>query len=199
EGDLIRLGEVELKVLPEEVAGTVVMGPEDLPEFSGATPALGRPTAPPPPPPPTAGVRTPQIVPALQPPPPPPPSPPAPPPPAARPPAPPAPPIPERSEQPRPPTPRPAPVAAEPIPRPLTITVLALLWAASALLYAPSGIGYVAWSGLKGGAGTAIVIVAVLLSLLATLMAFGLWWRAPWARMLQIVIAALGLLDCPFL
>jgi hypothetical protein len=77
--------------------------------------------------------------------------------------------------------------------------VLALLWAASALLYAPAGIGYVAWSGLRGGYGTGIVVASVVMSLLATLMAFGLWWRAPWARILQIVVAAIGLFDCPFL
>ncbi len=34
---------------------------------------------------------------------------------------------------------------------------------------------------------------------MAVLLAFGLWSKSPWARLLQIALAALGILACPFL
>jgi hypothetical protein len=51
-GDVVRLGEVTLKVLAEEVAGTLVMAAEDIDDFGGTRPVRPSPdlTAPPPPP-----------------------------------------------------------------------------------------------------------------------------------------------------
>jgi hypothetical protein len=52
-GDVVRLGEVTLKVLAEEVAGTLVMAAEDIDDFGGTRPVQPSPsdlTAPPPPP-----------------------------------------------------------------------------------------------------------------------------------------------------
>jgi hypothetical protein len=54
-GDLIRLGEVILEVLPEEVTGTVVMAPEDMGEPKPRAPA--RPVPPPRPSPPPREAR----------------------------------------------------------------------------------------------------------------------------------------------
>ena len=46
EGDVVQLGEVLLTVLAEEVPGTLVMGPEDMPEVAtDATPAKLTPVA----------------------------------------------------------------------------------------------------------------------------------------------------------
>jgi hypothetical protein len=53
-GDVVRLGEVTLKVLPEDVSGTLVMAPEDVDDLGGTRPAdavppgLSRSPAPPP-------------------------------------------------------------------------------------------------------------------------------------------------------
>jgi pSer/pThr/pTyr-binding forkhead associated (FHA) protein len=177
-GDTIRLGDVILKVLEEEVAGTVVMAPEELHDLetdlappgsaakggAGATPpspalGTGRPAVGQafltPRPPPTAGrART------------------------------------ETDGQ----AVRPGP---EPVPRPLTVSVLAGLWAAFALASAVGGLGAAAFGGLPGLARAGAVVAALLGAALGAVMAFGLWRRAPWARVLQVGFAALGLLGCP--
>jgi hypothetical protein len=105
-GDEVRLGEIVLKVLPEEVPGTVVMGPEEMVDFPGSAPpppapaAAPQPRPVPPSPPPDSPPHT-AALPL------PPPSPPAP---AAAPAAPPRPPAP-------PPAPKPAPPRRLPRPR----------------------------------------------------------------------------------
>jgi hypothetical protein len=109
-GDTIRVGEVTLKVLEEDVPGTLVMAPEDMDDLSGARPP--RPAAPAPPPPavPASRPAPPPPVPVAAPAPP--PKPPSPPPqPAAAPPPRPAPPRPAA-----PPPPRVEPRAAGPRP-----------------------------------------------------------------------------------
>jgi len=191
EGDVVQLGEVLLTVLAEEVPGTLVMGPEDMPEVAtDAAPArltpAARPPAPGPPPVPPA----------------------APPKPAAARPAPPPPrPVPQ-APPPRPPSapgsarlnapmPRPPSVRPAPLERPLTVSLLASLWAFSALLYLVlAGVAFPL--GLRGTQGLLAVVGGVTMALVSVLMAYGLFAMASWARMLQIVFAFIGLCH-PFL
>jgi hypothetical protein len=53
-GDVVRLGEVTLKVLAEEVAGTLVMAAEDIDDFGGTRPVQPAPDVSAPPPKPKA-------------------------------------------------------------------------------------------------------------------------------------------------
>ncbi len=201
EGDVIRLGEVQLTVLPEEMPGTVVMGPEDLAEMGVAGPSTIPPRAAAPAPPPPAHAVPPPRAPAPPPAPPPRPAPPpierpapiARPAPPSRPPAPAPPPAPRA--QPTPERPRPAPRSeygySGSIPRPLTVTVLGILWGFSALLYPAAGLGWLVAGGLKGAAAGLALALAFFLTMLCALMAFGLFSLSPWARIAQIVVAAL--------
>jgi hypothetical protein len=149
EGDVFRLGDVLLTVLPEDMPGTLVMGPEEL----------GKAPAPPPRPSATLPPRNTETVP-------------------------PQPPIGVISRARREPH------------RPLTLTVLAILWMISVVLYPAAGLA-AARSG--GGASAVLVVLAgVALAVLSAGMAFGLWKQRAWARGAQIGIAALGLLLCPF-
>ena len=208
EGDVVRVGEVQLTVLAEEMPGTVVMGPEDMQDLDGPPARVLTPMTP------TAPAMAPVT-----------PRPFAPPPEAPAPPPPPRPQAPAPSPPPRPivpraPTPAPPPPVAKPpripdrarvappredrgsgatIPRPLTVTVLGVLWILSAFLYAAGGLGLMASGGMKGLAAGLTLALTFVLTMLSGLMAFGLLSLSPWARILQIALAALGLLDCPFL
>jgi hypothetical protein len=84
------------------------------------------------------------------------------------------------------------------IPRPLTVSVLAGLWAVSILLYAGLGFSAMPLMGLKGPEGGFATVAGLLLAFLSALMAFGLWTMGGWARILQIVAAVLGICS-PFL
>ncbi len=152
EGDVFRLGDVLLTVLPEDMPGTLVMGPEEL-ERTPAPPPARRPGA---------GK-------------------------------------PSQNTETVPPHARPVAVAprARPEPqRPLTLTVLAILWTISVLLYPAAGL-VAARSGT--GVGAALAVVGSLaLAVVSAGMDFGLWKRRAWARGAQIGIAGLGLLFCPF-
>jgi hypothetical protein len=208
EGDLVRVGEVILKVLPKEIPGTVVMAPEDLVELgpgpgsppkpmgpsvlgTAAGPLLQKtePVTVPPPSSKAASSPTPGAV---------------------------APksgdtvprepirsPRPEAgsspSLKPRDPTlPRRPPRPAAGPARPQTVTVLSLLWMASVLLYGAGGF-VVAFAGNMAGLPGGLAIGGgLLLALLSGILAFGLWTLAPWARSVQIGIAGLGLVLCPF-
>jgi hypothetical protein len=215
-GDEVRLGEIVLKVLPENLPGTVVMGPDEMEDFHGSAPPAAAASAPPPPPRTNAPAASPNTaaLPVL-PTPPAPASPPAPPRPAA--PAPPRPagpplaqrpvPPPRPASPPRPPAPpRPeAPLAEDnvelvdaqgPIPRSTAVTLLVALWALGILLYA--GLGLWLAATVEGMARVAGVALGGLLALLSAAMAFGLWARRGWARTLQIVLAGLGILTCVF-
>jgi len=81
-------------------------------------------------------------------------------------------------------------------PRPLTVTVLLALWALSVPLY------LVASSVLAfrvAGAGRAALIVAGLtLAALSAVMAFGLAQGRRWAWVLQLAVATIGVFVCPF-
>ncbi len=193
EGDLVRLGEIVLRVLPEQITGTVIMGPEDLVDLAPA-PSSPSPGAAIPAPPPVAGRRP---VPPTEPLTPPPPSAaprgasPSPPPPPPRP-SPPAPVRPAAAS-------RPADASAgRPLPRrPLTVQVLAALWIVAGFLYGGSGVFLAARGGLPSPFGIVALVIGALLALLSGVMAFGLWARKAWARPLQIGVAAVGILNCP--
>jgi hypothetical protein len=181
DGDVVRLGDVMLTVLPEDMPGTLVMGPEDV-----------EPAAPPPVKPDRPATSAASLAPS-----------PAAPPPAGR-------PVPrpaagaaaaaQHQTQTVPPwsrTPLPArsPAAAE-AQRPLTLTVLAILWMISVLLYPVAAL-----AAARGAGGLALALAAatgVALAGLSAGMAFGLWTRQTWARGAQIAVAAFGLLLCPF-
>jgi hypothetical protein len=182
EGDLVRLGEVVLRVLPEQITGTVVMGPEDLVDLvppaaaSGATPGRARAMGVPP----TEPLGPPSESPA---------------PPPSRP-APAAPPSAKAPE----PAPGPARLesGAKPRPRrPLTAQVLSALWLLSVFVYAGVGGLLALRGGLPSPGGAVAGALGAFLAVLSGVMAYGLWTLRPWARFVQIGIAALGLLDCP--
>jgi hypothetical protein len=162
-GDLVRLGDSVLRVLPDEVEGTVVMGfgddgigevtvgddaqPPPLPVRRPAPPPLPRDGSPPP---------------------------------GEEPPA-------DEGE------------AEAPAPswnRPLTVNVLAALWLMSVPMYALGGL---ALAARFSGAGAVLTAASgFLLAALAAALAWGLWSLAPWARAVQVAVAALGVLVCPF-
>lgn len=203
-GDLIRLGEVEITVLAEQMEGTLAMGPEDLAALAAAPPPA-KPEAPPPAPPPMAQPAAEKPAPA----PPPPAAPPAPAPPptpapaAAPPPAPPAPAPPPPEKAPAAEPPQASSVFATkapdsgPLDRPPTVTLLVILWAVAGVLWLTggSGLGILALSG-RLAAGS--VAGAILMAAVSGAMAWGLWSASPWARIAQIVCAAIGILNCPF-
>jgi pSer/pThr/pTyr-binding forkhead associated (FHA) protein len=166
-GDVVRMGDSVVKVLPEEVEGTVVMGPAD----TGVGEVTVGDDAQPPPLPPRLAARQP-IRPAV----------------------PPLPPLPT------PPPPEDAPPEeAEPAPaaeRPLTVNVLAALWLMSVPIY---GLGGLALAARYSGVVSFLVATLGLgLAALSAALAWGLWSLKPWARGLQIGIAGLGVLVCPF-
>jgi hypothetical protein len=183
EGDLVRLGEVVLRILPEQITGTVVMGPEDLvdlvpPAAAGMTPGRARSMDVPP----TDPLEPSGPIPVR-----PPPSPRAP------------------ASAPRggPPSAPPrlqveAEAGARPGPaRPLMAQVLGGLWLASVFLYG-GGAFFVALRGeLPAPFGALAAALCAFLAVLSVAMAYGIWRLKPWARLLQIGIAAIGLLNCP--
>jgi len=80
--------------------------------------------------------------------------------------------------------------------RPLTVTVLALLWIVSGLLYGVGGVVAAFFS--HGIAAVAAVFAALLFVAVAGVMAMGLLGVKSWARIAQIVLAGLGFPLCPF-
>jgi hypothetical protein len=177
EGDLVRLGDVVLKVLPEEMPGTLMMEPEDM---DVADPAASAPPAAPAAPagPPTRRPAEASVPPR----------------PAARPPAgaPPA-------SAPRPrPEPRPRAAPSPGAARPLTVTLLAVLWLLSIPLYGIGGVALAHGLGWRGVWAAGPIGLGLLLTVVSGVMGYGLWSLAPWARVAQIVLAAIGLFFCPF-
>jgi len=168
-GDVFRIGDVEVAILEAADVGTLVMDPADL----GSMPPHVR-TATLPPleslPEETTGSLPPAVAPPL-------------------------PPRPARARS-MPPTAPKHPVV-EPAPaRPLTISVLSVLWVLSIPFFAVVGI--VLAQGFPGPTGTGIAVFAALGALAGGLMSFGLWTAQGWARPAQIGLAALGILNCPF-
>jgi FHA domain-containing protein len=187
EGDLVRLGDVVLKVLPEDLPGTLMMGPEDMDVVDEGQPAPDAPLADAPSSAPAPPAAAPASVPA------------APPPRRA-----------EASVPPEKPAARPAPLPASAAPRPrprapsagpsrpLTVTVLAVLWLLSIPLYGSAGLALARGLGWTGVWAALPVGLGLLLTLVSGIMGYGLWAQAPWARIAQIILAAMGLLFCPF-
>jgi hypothetical protein len=86
--------------------------------------------------------------------------------------------------------------AAFPAARPLTVSVLAVLWVLSIPFHAIAGIALArAW---PGSGGPWIAVLFAVLAIVAGVMAYGLWNGREWARPAQIALAAVGILNCPF-
>ena len=79
--------------------------------------------------------------------------------------------------------------------RPLTVTVLAVLWVLSIPFHAVIAF---ALARSRPGSGLWIGALFVLFAIVAAIMASGLWTVRAWARATQIALAALGILYCPF-
>jgi len=96
-----------------------------------------------------------------------------------------------------PPVPSPSRTGASP--RPLTVTVLAALWLFLAFFAGLGGLaGALFWRGESAPSSLVLLLAGVGLALLSATLGMGLWLRRPWARVLQIVVAALGLPTCLF-
>jgi hypothetical protein len=80
--------------------------------------------------------------------------------------------------------------------RPLTVTVLAGLWGLSVMLYAVAGA--VLSTRATGGARAGLFAGGIALAVLAGAMAAGLWHGRRWAYVGQIAVAAVGVFLCPF-
>ena len=220
DGDIVRLGETVLKVVPENITGTLVMEQGEIEQIRETEP-LARPSdlgvgeprpaahparpASPPTPPPFATKPTSQPPAAAAPPPPPP----AVPKPSSHPPGlrtvpvapPPAPPLPPPF--PAPPLYTPQPSVGGPIPlapgdRPLTVSVLAIAWVLAGAVFLLSGLSLAAFGGLGRAAAGLGLIASAAAAVLAGLTAYGLWSCAPWGRLLQLALSAVGLLSCVF-
>ena len=218
EGDTIRLGEVIINVLPDEILPTVAMSVPDLEDVESTEPIerpemppLRAPPAPPSPAPPTPpkglGASSPRA--------------------GRRPPTPPtatpAPPPPVRTTTPapprRPPTVSPAaggekpgtraPAAGRPavkrpappptvsaLPRPLTVTLLAGLWLLGGVAGGAIGLGFALFSSATGAAKVAAAVAAALDASIGVTVGWGLWTLATWARPAVLVLAGLGTLSC---
>jgi len=142
-GDVFRIGDVEVTILGEHDAGTVVMEP----------------------PPHTA---TPPLADSL----------------------------PRPSFAPRRADTSPRAAALREAPRPLTVSVLAVLWVLSIPFHVVTGMALA--RDRPGSGGLLIAGLFALLAIIAAVMAFGLWTARGWARPAQIALAALGILNCPF-
>jgi FHA domain-containing protein len=174
-GDVFRIGDVEVTILGEEV-GTLVM--DDLgPQSMGGGPPANTGTLPPRDSFPPAAPGSPPLP--------------------TR-----APPAAARADDPMgPPTgsgregTAPAGTSWKPATRPLTVSVLAVLWGLSIPFHTVIG---VALARSRPGSGMWIAGLLVLFAIVAGVMAYGLWTARGWASPGQIALAALGILYCPF-
>ena len=92
--------------------------------------------------------------------------------------------------------PRPAITEAR---RSSTVTLLAVLWGFSVFLYGSAAVGLLlgrASLGLPASAPVAGTALFGFLAVLSLAMAWGLWVRAAWARIVQIGVAFLGAFSC---
>lgn len=183
DGDEIRLGEVVVKILGEDMPGTLVMGPDEIVDVQPPLPsALPRQRAP--------SDSTPTVKPAVPATPPRPAPVPLPPPPLPPPPAP-------RVGAPA--APRPVglrPGAPERLPRPLTATVLAVLWLLSAVASLFGG-AFQVWAMSTAGGSIVLPLLSTFLPVVVGIaLGVGLLSRLPWARWLQMAVSILGLFTC---
>lgn len=169
-GDVFRVGDVEVTILAEQEAGTLVMdelGPDSMAGGPPPKTATLRPRDGFPPPQDSPAGPGPHVA----------------------------------GREPVLPMARPAETAPSgaawrPSARPLTVSVLAVLWVLSIPFHAVTGIALArSW---PGSGGMLIAGLCALLAIIAPIMAFGLWTARGWARAAQIALAALGILNCPF-
>jgi hypothetical protein len=80
--------------------------------------------------------------------------------------------------------------------RPLTVALLAGLWALSAPLYVITGFA-LAWQ-MRGAGRAATAVAGLALAVVAAVMAVGLWQGRRWSHHVQLAVAVLGLFLCPF-
>jgi len=180
-GDAVKLGDVQLRVLAEAGATIVVeaddLSLQDAPLLAPTSPAAESPRANRPP------VRAGAVV------------------------SPAAPPELRRPAPPRPPrAPTPpgrvdagrATVIAGDAERPLTVTLIAGLWA----LFVPGSVATVLYGTSRAGVGAAgwaaAAVLSAALASLGVAMALGLRSLAPWAHRAQVGAAVVGLIVCPF-
>ena len=165
---LVRLGDVVVKVLPDEMPGNPHDGARGHYVQSPAAPAT--PAVPPSrrePRHPTAEARQPRL--------------------------------PRPGLRPRPrPEPRPRAAPSPGVARPLTVTLLAVLWLLSIPLYGIGGVALAHGLGWRGVWAAGPIGLGLVLTVVSGLMGYGLWSLAPWARVAQIILAAIGLFFCPF-
>lgn len=176
DGDVVRVGEITLRVLPEPVAGTVVMGPDEMQAMAfEPSPGFAKPAI--------ATLETEPLDPAE---------------------------APVRRPAPRggstvkaasaakasPSLPA-RPADGRAIPRPLTVSLLSALWLLSAVVYVAGAVVALRRPELPPPYGAVAAAVSALLALVAVALGIGLWGMKPWARLLQIVAAVLGLFVCP--
>jgi hypothetical protein len=81
-------------------------------------------------------------------------------------------------------------------PRPLTVTVLFVLWTLSVPLYLIAGVALA--FATQGFGRVAVIVAALALATLSLAMAVGLWQGRRWAWVAQIAVAAIGVFICPF-
>jgi pSer/pThr/pTyr-binding forkhead associated (FHA) protein len=184
-GDVLRLGDVTLKVLPETGSTLVVDHPEEGAasiEVSERSPLAHAERAPSPPP---ARSHRPSAAAPAEPP--------------ARPRQAPPPPRPPRRPSPNPNLACTTRAERERSSRPVFISVLSALWGVFALLLASAGMVLVLLQKVPPGLPLAAVLAGCILGVgTGLLMATGLWMMLPWARWAQVALAVLGLLNCPF-
>ena len=168
-GDVFRIGDVDITVLPEHHSGTLAMddlGPGSIaggpPPNTATLPPLE--SLPPPPPPsaprPATRPRTPTLPPSNR------------------------------------PRTLPSGAARNAPARPLTVSVLAVLWMLSIPFHIVTGFALA--QSRPGSGGVVLAVLLVALAVIAVLMAYGLWNGKGWARPAQIALGALGILNCPF-
>jgi hypothetical protein len=78
----------------------------------------------------------------------------------------------------------------------MTVTLLAVLWLVGVLYYPLLTV--VTLRALSGPAAYLSGAVGILATLVSGIMAWGLWARQAWARLVQMGLCALGILTCAF-
>jgi hypothetical protein len=78
------------------------------------------------------------------------------------------------------------------------VTLLAVLWLVCIPLYGLGGFAFARTLGWSGAWAAGPIGLGLVLTLVSGVMGYGLWALAPWARVAQIIVAAVGLLICPF-
>jgi hypothetical protein len=78
--------------------------------------------------------------------------------------------------------------------RPFTVSVLAMLWSLSVIVFPAAG--FLVARTTTGGRAAAAVGLGLFLAVISGAMAYGMWALASWARPAQIALAGLGTIAC---